>query len=268
MKTIRQFVINNLSKIDKYIKLNKIEIKGTQVKSFNIESDEIDNELVKYINKKAVWENELARKYIFSNEELKKYDWFSLCITNRRYYPQPENNFQKYIFNSNLCEKCFIDKKQIYDIEINHYRTLEKCDLYAPYWLDGIIFINKRRINLAESFTGINIRKIIDYKTKAESHLFSQLEITNIIDCELNKNHIQEYFTCPKCNRTKPVMKISPKYKYKIMDKSRLCDFNYSSEIFGVNQVSARDIIISKKVYNMLKAERFNGFRIDPVEFE
>jgi hypothetical protein len=203
---------------------------------------------------------------IYSEEDLSHFDFYCLGIT--AYAGQGGNAYGTAYDTSHACPVCQTGWIQTSPLVINK-AEMGKKDLAITYEYDYVI---SRRVADAlqnENCSGYSLSHVKHYSQR--SGKYSDLEVfqlfaTNVLPPVVEPTVLlrsKEY--CTVCGRHGLFFRSEPYYCRKSL--TSLCDFNFTAEYVGEGRYPRQKLIISSKVYKLLKALKVRNFKVTPVHF-
>lgn len=237
---------------------------------------------VVYIYEEDDWKDVLYRFYqteqitpiidvVYSKDEYDHAEWFSIRSKFRFEYPQPDDSFiyKKYTYDEKCyCNECGCGLTQIESFRVNKAPKWMKKHFLMLNWVHDELFISsfaKECINSNE-IIGLKCLNVINHKKNTIFDDFHQIYVEHelkpgLIDL---KQSVKEFRNCNVCGNVKYIY--SGKgltFKKEIFENLNF-DILKTNESFGEGHICARKIIISKKLYQIIKN---NGLDKD-LEFE
>lgn len=258
-------------KITDFIVKNNIKHKvanGLPLMSLDIyEDSDFWLDLQKMFKKKKV--NSLI-SCVYSTEELLKASWLVIRAKSRAEFPQPEDSYKNITYDdSNYCTKCGSGLVQKESFMLNKTPKWGRKNFVMLNWIESELFVSDSVANKFQQMNiqGLEIKDVLNYKTKDSLDNIKQLKISNILaEGMLNKDSTISINKCKKCNTL----------KYLISGKEQLV-FNReiftdqpsivkTKEVFGDGLVNLQMILISQELYQVIKKNKWDkDLIIDPV---
>ena len=208
---------------------------------------------------------------IYTKDEYNKAQWYSFRPKYRFEYPQPEDDFayKGVSYNdSKFCNNCGGGLTQKDSFRITKTPKWGKRCFLMLNWIEDEIFINTiaKDILVANNITGLNFLEVINHKKNLVFDDIHQIYVKNELKPGLLnlKQSVKESQNCNVCGSVKYIY--SGKgltFKKEIFDNLNY-DILKTNESFGEGHICARKIIISKKLYQVIK----NNSLDKDVEFE
>lgn len=209
---------------------------------------------------------------IYTKKELNNAEWFEIGSTYRLGYPQPEDEYKHITYDdSNYCPKCgggLVQKDSFY---INKLPKFKSRNFYQPYWIEDELFVSTKVVDKfkEEKITGIEILDVKKYRKNETIDFVKQIKINEILPKGLiiNENELEKEIICGKCGKLKYIVKGSTVLRFKRNLFNDKPNFVKTYEQFGDGRICARDIIVSKRVYDIIISNNLGrGLIFEPIE--
>lgn len=134
------------------------------------------------------------------------------------------------------------------------------------HYADDALFVPKAVYQQVFASLGILQQPVLDYRTKKELPDVVQLLPQGISKSPLNlsHHHLQSQETIALWGVTRYLLKGDVPYPV-FENESNTDDFFYTQEYFGSGGSTSRDLIISQKLYQLLKDHKIRGLRFEPL---
>lgn len=212
------------------------------------------------------FEYSYAEYRTYSSKEIKNAQYFDV---NPKWIGESDGLTGDELYDASYaeaCANCGFGKKQDSDMKIN-INKLKKYD-FMSILPDYIVSQRTRDLIVENNLTGCCFRPIIDSKGKNEP-LFYQLIIENVLP-NLSSNirvHIDDRNNCKVCKSDGVYLR--SELVYSISSLTNAKDFNLSKEYFGSKAYKSQCLVVSRKVYDLFKANKIKGRpSYEPVRIE
>lgn len=228
------------------------------------------NELESLFEKQNI--NPTLVEKVYTQNELDNFEWFELRSSYRLGYPQPEEDFRHITYNNdNFCNKCgsgLIQKDSFY---INKLPKFKSRNFFQPFWIEDELFASNKVVEkfMEEDITGIEFIEVKKYRKNETIENVMQLKVNTILPKGLivNYDDYEKEINCSKCGTNKYILKGSTVLKFKRNLFNDVPDFVKTFEQFGEGWICTRNIIVSKRVYDVINANKLGrGLIFEPIE--
>ncbi|MDD5111845.1 MAG: hypothetical protein PHG85_04825 [Candidatus Altiarchaeota archaeon] len=171
---------------------------------------------------------------------------------------------------SSVCPVCGSGEVQKSDLIINKFEMGNK-DIAVAYSFEIVISEKLAKILSENNLTGLELRPVRHYTTrmKNEPNLFQIIPTCTLPPLASPPSRLvkaKEY--CKTCGKSG--LFIDPPFYYQKEDlsKVKVCDFDKTTEFFGIKLtrgIPRQAVIISQKVYQILKKNKIRNIRGEPV---
>lgn len=195
---------------------------------------------------------------VYSKEEMKQAQWFSLRSDWRWEYPQPadDGSYQHITYSEmNFCEECGSGLTQIEKFRAKKTPNWKKRNFLMLNWIDDELFLNDIAKNILSNsnLKGFDFFDVVKPRTDIKLENFNQLKVKNILCHGLvdQDNTICETTKCKKCG----VVKYALTGRGLIYKKSTFnvnVDIVNSYEVFGWGHAAPRSIFVNQKFYQVI----------------
>jgi hypothetical protein len=235
---------------------------------------------VVYIYEEDDWKDDLYKFYqaeqttpiidvIYSKEEYDNAEWLSIRSKFRFEYPQPDDSFsyKKYTYDEKrYCTECGCGLTQIESFRVNKSPKWLKKHFLMLNWVHDELFISSFAKECIDSneINGLKFLNVINHK---KNNIFDDLHQI-YVEHELGpglmdlKQSVKEYRNCESCGSIKYIYSGKGLTFKKDIFESVTFDILKTNESFGEGNICSKKIIISKKLFQIIKN---NGLDIDLV---
>lgn len=236
--------------------------------AYIFEDDEYIDKLYGYYQKENITP---IIDVIYTKDEYDKAQWYSFRPKFRFEYPQPEDEseYKGVTYNdSKFCNNCGSGLAQKDSFRVTKTPKWGKRHFLMLNWIEDEIFINTiaKEIIVANNIAGLTFLEVINHKKNFAFDDIHQIYVNNELKPGLLnlKQSVKEFRNCNVCGSTKYIY--SGKgltFKKEIFENLNL-DILKTNESFGDGHICAKKIIISQKLYKLIK----NSGLDKDVEFE
>lgn len=202
---------------------------------------------------------------VYTKAEFDKAKWLSIRSKFRFEYPQPEDDFtyEKYTYDdNNSCEVCGCGLVQKESFRVNKAPKWGKRHFLMLNWVEDELFVNtlaKDCININD-IKGFRYLDVINHKKNTKFDDFYQMYVEKILDPGMTnlEQSVKLVRKCDTCNSVKYICTgrgIS--FKKEVFENIDT-DIIKSYERFGDGHMCASEIIVSKKLFDMIKSNNLD----------
>ncbi|EGD45944.1 hypothetical protein Cpap_0547 [Ruminiclostridium papyrosolvens DSM 2782] len=198
----------------------------------------------------------------YTKSDLERAEYFVLNVNS--YCSEFSDEYDTEYSYDNKCSCCGSGRTQISDLYIDKSK-MGKKEISVTYDLVWVISDKIYRLFIENGITGVefgNVHHKKNGKIKSEPLLY-QLKSSNTLP-PLNEKSVffKEKF-CECCKKSGLFLHSLPYYNMENLKNAK--DVNYTYEYFGAGFSGRPYIIVSKKVYKLLKANKIKGVKFDIV---
>ncbi|MEA5018045.1 MAG: hypothetical protein VB009_04945 [Erysipelotrichaceae bacterium] len=231
--------------------------------AYVFESDDSIDELNWYYRKEGIVTPLIDA--VYTKAEFDKAKWLSIRSKFRFEYPQPEDDFtyKKYTYdNNNGCGSCGCGLVQKESFRVNKAPKWGKRHFLMLNWVEDELFVNtlaKDCINIKD-IRGFRYLDVINHKKNTKFDDFYQMYVEKILDPGMTnlEQSVKLVRKCDTCNSVKYICTgrgIS--FKKEVFENIDT-DIIKSYERFGDGHMCASEIIVSKKLFDMIKSNNLD----------
>ncbi len=254
-----------LKQVQEYIAPYAIETKlkgGPLTIILYAETPEFDMLITELMRQNLEYRRAEVREY--SKKELEQAELFYMEIVYPWELDGGTPDFgTKYAKSCPNCNHGLIQKS---DLIVN----IDKLKKYDISTTQPEIVINERLRLLLEvnQITGYILRPVIDYKGRTEPIMY-QLIINNTLPAMSNEIRFDivkndpHCSPCKTCGRNGIIRRSEAIYEREKL--KNVCDFNLSTEFFGINLYCRQDIIVSAELRKLFQTHKIKRVAFDPV---
>ncbi|WP_054750468.1 hypothetical protein, partial [Ruminiclostridium josui] len=225
--------------------------------AYIFEDDEWIDELYSYYQKEKITPIIDA---IYTKEEYEKAQWYSILSKFRFEYPQPEDDsaYKGITYNnSKFCSSCGCGLVQKDSFRIVKAPKWGKRHFLMLNWVEDELFISSfaKDLLVRNSISGLRFLDVINHKKNIPFDDIYQIYIENELEPGLLelKQSVKEVRNCSICGKAKYIYSGKGLTFRKEIFSNINSDIVRTHESFGDGHICARKIIISKKLYQLIK---------------
>lgn len=239
--------------------------------------------IVAYINEEEKWKTELFQyldnedilseiELIFSKQEMEEAEWFTIRSIFRWEYPQPDESYMELTYDlKQYCSNCGSGSKQNDSFRVKKEPKWGQRNFLMLNWVEDELFISDKmsRILKEKDLQGYKILNVSHSKKEIPLEHMYQLCVETIMQPALINldESIRMILRCKECGSVKYIGNGRQRTFKKEAFQEVNVDILKTSEVFGDGRICAREILISKKFYEMLRDNKLDrGLCIEPVK--
>lgn len=235
---------------------------------FELDTKSVEYEnLIKILNEEGIEFLE-AQEDIFSEEEVENAELLRMIPRSYCGYPKPDsdNRYREVSYDLNTrCKKCLQGSIQNKPFHILKPK-MGKKDIMGLHWVyEFIITTRFKQLIEQERLTGCEFWPVIDYRSKTEVEGVHQLFVTGTMPCMSEKANVVQAKDVVACECGKLGYTISGMYTYDREMLSNISDFNKMIEWLGGAYSTWQAIIVTKRVYDLIKQHKIRDVWFKPV---
>lgn len=213
---------------------------------------------------------------IYSKAEFEEAQWYSVRSKYRFEYPQPEDAFgyESYTYeNSNYCGTCGCGLNQVNLFRINKVPRWGNRHFLMLNWIEDELFTSAyaRECIIKEKILGLKFLEVMDYKKNISFDNIYQIYVEGILEqglIHLNQS-VKDVIKCSVCGNTKYIYSGRGLTFNKEVFENTNCDIVKTFEIFGDGHMCARIVIVSKKLYQVIKNNKLDkDLEFEPINLD
>lgn len=206
----------------------------------------------------------------FTKADIRNAEWFEIRAKSWLGYPKPEHSWKENTYDlasPDYCHLCGAGLKQVNPFRLGaNQPKSKKSSFFAPGWVFDEVFVTTevQQIFRQSGVTGVEYLAPLRTGTQQPFDKLRQLVVMNQLQNALVNHPVFEPTTCDKCDQL--IHRASRRAK--IFNQSAFVnapDFVRTSEWFGNGKISQQSILVSRKVYDLIQAEKWRGIRMQPV---
>jgi hypothetical protein len=210
---------------------------------------------------------------IYSKEEMKQAEWFTIRSKWRWEYPQPadDGSYQHITYSEkNYCDECGSGLVQIDGFRVKKTPKWSKKNFLMLNWIDDELFLsdNAKIILSNSNLRGFEFIDVVKFKTDSKLDDINQLKVNEVLSPGLvnQDNTIREIIKCKKCG----VVKYAITGRGLVYKKSVFrgdVDIVNSFEVFGWGHAAPRGILVNQKFYQVITSNYLDkNLEFEPIK--
>lgn len=225
----------------------------------------------------------LQRKYTssstearFTQREFNQAEWLSIRPKFRFEYPQPEDDpsYKSITYDDrNYCNECGSGLIQRDSFRVKREPKWGTRHFFMLNWVHDELFVDSiaKNILVENGIQGMKYPDVLHYKKGTSFTNLYQIYVENTLPPGLTnlQQSVRESLFCDRCKKTKYIYSgRGVTYKKELFENLNL-DIIKSDEAFGGGRLYIKDIIISQRLYQILKTNKLNrDVCFEPITLE
>lgn len=204
---------------------------------------------------------------IFSEQEIRQAEWSRLVPLVQKYYPQPESSWSANPTNyEGACPACGAGFKQTLPFEIAKVPKLGKYDFVSLYWT-AAVFCSERVWNGLDKhgIRGYRLLDVLVYRTKLPCGTIKQLLPMQVTQPGLISGSDMLCSRCDVCGIVKYAPHTRGYMRYLRTSLPTDVDVAETFEWFGSGHFAFREVLVSRKLANLILDNKWRGVDLKPI---
>lgn len=193
---------------------------------------------------------------VYSKDEIKSAEWFSIRSKWRWEYPQPDSGnfgYMKNITYAGVCPECGANAVQVGKFRVKRSPKWNLRAFLMLNWVHDVLFVSESAKNILETagLKGFHFQPVLNTRGSAEIGDIYQLCVETELPTGriLNDETTKQKSECSVCGTVKYVSSGRGSFYKRETFDGMSADIAVSKEIFGFGHMAIREIVISRQFY-------------------